>query len=117
LRFNDATIAQQQGLVAATKAKLELLGKLKMAHGLNTLLKSKGNKVAFVYYKQVPVDIDANKGSVKYWGDFAKEKEQQMTLFGTTIPLALFALAVILVIAAISFFLMRPKEEEPQDEE
>ncbi len=77
----------------------------------------RGNEVAFIYYKQVPENVDDNKGSVKYWGDFAKDKENQMTLFGTTIPLALFALAVILVIAAISFFLMRPKDEDVPEEE
>jgi hypothetical protein len=117
LRFDGTTVAQQKAMVSATKAKLNLLGQLKMAHALNGLLKSKGNEVAFIYYKQVPDDIDENKGSVKYWGDFAKEKENQMTLFGTTIPLALFALAVILVIAAISFFLMRPKDEDVPPEE
>jgi hypothetical protein len=111
IRFDASTIEQQKGLVTATKANLALLAKLKMAWGLKGLLASKGNQVAYIYYAQVPLDVDENKGSVKYWGDFAKEKEEQMTLFGTTIPLALFALAVILVIAAISFFLMKPKEE------
>jgi hypothetical protein len=117
LSFDEATKAQQNGIVAATKAKLAQLELLKKAQGLNGLLKSKGNLVAYIYYKQVPEDLDENKGSVKYWGDFAKDKEEKMTLYGTTIPLALFALAVILVIAAISFFLMRPKDEDVPEEE
>ncbi|MDG6223975.1 MAG: porin PorA family protein [Candidatus Thermoplasmatota archaeon] len=111
LEFDEETVAGQMALVVGTKENLALLGKLKAAHGLDQLLRSKDNEIAYVYYKQVPEDIDDNKGSVKYWGDFAKDKEESAKLYGQTIPLLLYALAVILVIAAISFFLMKPKEE------
>lgn len=115
IEFNEATIAAQKALTVQTKVNLGLLGKLKAAHGLDQLLRSKDRQVVYVYYKQVPEDLDENKGSVKYWGDFAREKEEKAKLFGQTIPLLLYALAVILVIAAISFFLMKPKEEGQEE--
>jgi len=118
IEFDDATIAQQMATVAQTKEKLVLLEKLKGAHMVDALLKSQDppNRVAYVFYAQVPEDIDDNKGSIAYWGDFAKEKEDKANLYGTKVPLLLYAIAVILVIGAISFFLMKPKGEPEKEE-
>ena len=119
MAFNATTKATMKATATATKAQLAQLPLLIQAHAIDDLLKSKGNLVAFVYYKQVDENVDENKGSVAYWADFAKGKEDKAILMGTTIPIILYLMAGALIIVGIALILRAGKTEEelPEPEE
>jgi len=123
IAFNATTKEMMKAKATATKAQLAQIPLLMQAHAMKSLLASKGNLVAYVYYKQVDEDVGVYEdidGSVKYWGDFSKEKDDELELMGETVPSILFALFVVLVVIGAIVLVMSGKpaeeEEEPPEE-
>ncbi len=106
ISFDEDTKASMVVKYEETMASLADLEALKGAHQMDGLLKSMNNRVAYVYYKQVWEDVDDNKGSVDYWGGFAKDKEDEYNFAAKTIPTILYLLAVLLIIVGVIFIIM-----------
>ncbi len=120
MAFNATTKEMMKAKATATKGMLAQLPQLMKAHAMKALLASKGNLVAYVYYKQVDEDVPAYTdidGSVKYWGDFSKEKDDELKLMGETVPSILFALFVVLVVIGAIILVMTGKPPEKEEEE
>jgi len=121
LTMNATTKAAMIAKVEATLASLMQLEGLKALHGLNMILVNAENEVAHVYYKQLDEDPEGaeNKGSVKYHGEESKKIDDKLNLYGTTIPIVLFVIAVVLILVGIALMVAGPKEEpvEEDDEE
>jgi hypothetical protein len=118
--FNASTKAMMKDKAIATKAQLAQIPLLMQAQAMKALLASKGNLVAYVYYKQVDEDTGVYPdidGSVKYWGDFSKEKDDELNLMGETVPSILFALFVVLVVIGAIILVMAGKPPEKEEEE
>jgi len=106
LSFNGTTKANMM------ESTYSLMGLLTLYSNVQT----NGELAAHVYYEQVDEDVNENKGSVEYWGDFAREKQDYIDLMGTTVPLVLYVIGLILVLVAIVLFVVKPGKGEPEEE-
>ncbi|MGA1821318.1 MAG: porin PorA family protein [Thermoplasmatota archaeon] len=122
LSFNATTKETMKQTALATKAQLALIPGLMILKGMKMVLESRDNLFIHAYYTQVEEDVEGvsdGTGSVEYWGDFCKDLEDELQLFGTTIPIALYAGAAILIVAAVALILTagKPPGEEDEEEE
>mgnify|MGYP006955162274 CR=1 FL=1 len=116
--MNETTKAAMLAQVGQTHALLAQLEGLQILYGLNGLLGANDNEVAFVYYTQLedePAGYDY-EGSVKYHGEEAKKIDDTVTLMGTTVPIILFVIAVVLSLVGIALILAGPKGEPIEEE-
>ncbi|MBN1390217.1 MAG: DUF3068 domain-containing protein [Candidatus Thermoplasmatota archaeon] len=115
LEFNSTT---RETMKQTAQATLQTIQGLNMLKGMKAILEANDDTYMHVYYSQV----DEGDGSIEYWGNEAKHMEDQLALFGTTIPVILFVVMLVLVLAGIALLIAGPKEapaeeELPEDEE
>jgi hypothetical protein len=116
--------ATKAGLIETASGKvsdLQDLASLVGAYQLNGLLDSRDNLVLYVYYKKVDEDKDLNEfedldGSVKYWADIAKDKDDEYEKFATTIPTILYILAGVGIIIGLVLILAPGRKTEEAEE-
>jgi hypothetical protein len=121
LSFNATTKATLLATATATVAQLNQLPALIGAHMMKNLLASKDNKVLYVYYKKVDEDKDLKEfedvdGTVKYWADIAKEKDEEYEKFAMVIPTILYVFAGIGIIVGIVLILAPGRKTEEAEE-
>jgi len=119
--FNGTTKEMMKTTAMETKALLAQIPGLMQLHAIKNLLASQEDpdRVAFVYYKQLETDREDTdyEGSVEYWSDMAKEMEDTLNLYGTTLPIVLYVIAAILILIGIALIVAGPKEEGVEEEE
>ncbi|MEA3559699.1 MAG: hypothetical protein U9R75_10640, partial [Candidatus Thermoplasmatota archaeon] len=117
--FNETTKATMVATAEGTLALLTQLEGLNTLHGLDTILGLYDNQVIHAYYTQIEEDPEGSEieGSVEYHGAEAKKIDDYLALRGTTIPVATYVVALVLVIVGISLILVGGKEEEVPEEE
>ncbi|MGA1849144.1 MAG: porin PorA family protein [Thermoplasmatota archaeon] len=119
LSMNETTRAEMLLKVQETLALLEQLEGLKSLHQFNDLLAFSGHQIALVYYKQLDEDPEGaeESGSVEYHGSEAKKVDDTISMYGTTIPIILYVVMIVLVLVGIALILAGPKEAPPEEEE
>ena len=80
------------------------------------VLDANGNVVKEVYYKLLEGEDADDEGTVKYWGDFSKQTEDDVTFMGTTIPTFLYIGALVLIVIGIVLIAIPSKKEEGLEE-
>jgi hypothetical protein len=120
LSLDEATKQTMMATATETGLLLDQIPGLQQLHGMKAALGDNDNQVAYVYYKQVPENIEGvsnGEGSVEFFADFAKETDDQIQLMGTTIPLILYAAALIVILLGIVLLMTGKKPQEKMPEE
>ena len=120
IEFDDATRGEMIATATEMGLLLDQLPGLQQLHLMKQALEFNNNQVAHVYYKQVPEDIEGvsnGEGSVEFFADSAKETDASIQLMGTTLPLIMYVVALVLIIISIAILMSGKKEEEGIPEE
>ena len=120
LSMDEVTKQRMVATATETGLLLDQIPGLQQLHGMKAALGANDNQVAYVYYKQVPENIEGvsnGEGSVEFFADFAKETDDQIQLMGTTIPLILYAAALIMILLGIVLLMTGKKPQEQMPEE
>jgi hypothetical protein len=88
---------------------------------LNDLLVSRDNQVLYVYSMKVDRQEDLNEfmdidGSVEYWADIAKDKDDEYELWAVTIPTFLFIAAGVVFVVGIVLIIAPGRKTEEAEE-
>jgi hypothetical protein len=110
LMFNTTTKEMMKQTAVAT---LQMVEGLNMLKGMKMVLEANDDIYMHVYYAQV----EEGDGSIEYWGEEAKHIEDQLNMFGTTIPIILYVVMIVLILVGIALILAGPKEMPPEEEE
>ncbi|MFW3145478.1 MAG: porin PorA family protein [Thermoplasmatota archaeon] len=111
--FNATTKATMKTTAQLMNTQLQSLMQLQ---GMKMLLENNDDVYMHVYYAQV----ETGEGSVEYWAEEAKHIEDQLALYGTTLPIVGYIITLVLVLVGIALILTsgkKPEEEEGSLEE